>query len=772
MTDAVIEGAAAPRARWLRIVPWLVASAFYTALTIVQTWPLAAKLSTVLPHDLGDPGLNAWIIWWNAHAVPLTERWWNAPMFWPLQGTLAFSETLIGLSPITGPIQWLGGSPIAAYNVAFLLTFPLSALAAHALVFRLSGRHDAAVIGGLIYGFNPFRTAHFPQIQVMTSYWMPLALLGLHEYAARKKLRWLVVFAAAWLMQALSNGYYLLFFPVLLALWIAWFALSRARTRTLVAIAVAGIVASLPLVPLLWTYRRIHAAYSFQRDLAEINLFAADVASLLDASPLLKFWHLRKFHQPEGELFPGFTAAGLVVLLFIHWLWTSERAARVPRACVVLLAGAITFIGIAMSALLIGPWSIAIGKITLVSVRIVNKPLSIGVLFFVLALGLEPRFAGAWRRRSPLMFYVLATGVMYLLSFGPRPRFLGETFMYRGPYSWLMALPGYDAVRVPARFAMLAALCLSVVAALGFARLTRRARWLTRAVLAAIVAGGVLVDSWVSEMPLPTLPGRLHAIESLPAGTAVLELPVGETGDDVAAMYKGMYHRRPLVNGYSGFVPPSYIVLRRGFENRDPEMFDAVTAWGPVVVAVDDRHDDGGRWTKQLAGRPGTVALGEESGRKLFSLAGTSFPAEVQQSSPRLPIQTATANVQSQRIGLAFDGNPDTRWDSGPQRGLEMVTVDLGTPRIVDGVTMTIGRHFSDFPRMLVIETSEDGHAWSTGWQGGTAVIAFAGAVRHPNDVPLAFPLPHVPARLLRLRQLGQDPVFYWTIFELTVFGR
>src|SRR6185503_13331166 len=173
----------------------------------------------------------------------------------------------------------------------FLLTFPLSALAAHALAFRLTGRHDAGVISGLVYGFNPFRTAHFPQLQMMTSYWMPLALLALHEYVESRNGRWLWVFGIAWLMQALSNGYYLLFFPVLLGLWMAWFTLSRATIRTFAAVAAAFVIASLPLIPLLWTYRRIHASFDFQRDLGEVSGFGADVMSLLDASSLLKFWH-------------------------------------------------------------------------------------------------------------------------------------------------------------------------------------------------------------------------------------------------------------------------------------------------------------------------------------------------------------------------------------------------------------------------------------------------------------------------------------------------
>ena len=230
---AVNEHGEGPRipGGWRGAAVWLLAAAFYAALTVVQTWPLVTRLSDVLPHDLGDPGLNAWIIWWNAQAVPLTERWWNAPIFFPSSGALAFSETLLGLAPITTPIQWFGGSPITAYNVAFLLTFPLSALAAHALVLRLTGRHDAALIAGLIYGFNPFRIAHFPQIQVMTSYWMPLSLLGLHAYATSGKVRWLVLFGAAWLMQALSNGYYLLFFPIYIGLWLAWFVRWKTESR-------------------------------------------------------------------------------------------------------------------------------------------------------------------------------------------------------------------------------------------------------------------------------------------------------------------------------------------------------------------------------------------------------------------------------------------------------------------------------------------------------------------------------------------------------------
>src|SRR5205085_820323 len=95
-----------PRARVQGVRVWSRAALFYTALAVAYTWPLILHLSSTLPSDIGDPALNTWILWWNAHAIPLTTRWWNGPMFWPTSGTLAFSEVLVGISLIATPLQW------------------------------------------------------------------------------------------------------------------------------------------------------------------------------------------------------------------------------------------------------------------------------------------------------------------------------------------------------------------------------------------------------------------------------------------------------------------------------------------------------------------------------------------------------------------------------------------------------------------------------------------------------------------------------------------
>src|SRR5689334_6921429 len=116
---------------------WPAAAVVYLALAAVVALPLLRGFGSLIPHDAGDPVLNSWILWWSTRAVPFTTAWWDAPMFFPMRHALALSEVLVGLLPLSAPIQALTGNPLAAYNTAFLLSFPLSALAGRALALEL-----------------------------------------------------------------------------------------------------------------------------------------------------------------------------------------------------------------------------------------------------------------------------------------------------------------------------------------------------------------------------------------------------------------------------------------------------------------------------------------------------------------------------------------------------------------------------------------------------------------------------------------------------------
>jgi len=102
-----------------------LAAAGYTAFALALMRGLFGQFTTAVPHDLGDPLLSTWILWWNAHHLPFVGSWWDGLSFYPEHGSLAFSDHRVGLEFISGPVQWLGGGPVLAYNVTFVACFVL-----------------------------------------------------------------------------------------------------------------------------------------------------------------------------------------------------------------------------------------------------------------------------------------------------------------------------------------------------------------------------------------------------------------------------------------------------------------------------------------------------------------------------------------------------------------------------------------------------------------------------------------------------------------------
>ena len=330
----------------------------FIALAIVWTWPLATHLSSRVPHDLGDPLLNTWILWWNAHAVPFTASWWSPPILVPVRGALALSEHLAGLGLFSTPIQLLGGSPLAAYNASLLLSYALSGWFAYLLVLRLSGSVAPSLVAGLAFATTPYRAGQLAHLQVLTSQWMPAMFLALHAYADTRQRRWLVLLALAWLLQATSNGYFLLFLPVLVALWLAWFVDWRRTPRVGLAMAATLVVASLPLVPALLEYRHVHSALGLGRQAGEIARFSASAASFTHASPMLRFWPTTAVPTQEDYLFPGVTALLLIVLAGVGAVWKRLASELTPAAPQQPAARVFAFYVVASVAM----WACALGQ--------------------------------------------------------------------------------------------------------------------------------------------------------------------------------------------------------------------------------------------------------------------------------------------------------------------------------------------------------------------------------------------------------------------------
>ena len=173
---------------------------------------------------------------------------------------------------------------------------------------------------------------------------------------------------------------------------------------------------------------------------------------------------------------------------------------------------------------------------------------------------------------------------MCLFSMGPKPMVNGHQVLYEPPYAWLLRLPLFGTVRVPARFAMPAILALSASGALAFSRFRLDAK--TRRFVAPLLMAGILADGWIAHLPLPTTPDFWPPPKD--AGfSAVLELPLGDTFGDIAAMYRAIGHSIPVANGNSGFAPAHYFTLRTALDEYDLTVLDGFGDSGQLLIALD-----------------------------------------------------------------------------------------------------------------------------------------------------------------------------------------
>ena len=751
------------------VVPWLAAAAVYVLLTVAGTWPLLLHPRSLVPSDLGDPLLNTWIMWWNTQAVPLTDAWWNAPQFRPVPGTLAFSEHLLGLAPVTTPVILLTGDPLLAYNLVFFLAFPLCALSAHFLVFSITRRHDVAFIGGLAFAFAPYRLPQIAHVQVLSAYWMPLALAGLHRYFDEGRTRWLILFAGAWLFQALACGYYFFFLSVLVVFWLAWFGLGRGRGRLLFRVAAAWAVAAALLAPVLYGYWRISRAYNLSRSIVEIRSYSADIASLLKASVLSRTWDwLQMVSREEADLFPGLTVVVVSILaLGLAWRSAARDASGHPRAARILLILAAIGGAISVARLAYGPFKLGIGSLRLLSVTSPEKPISVTIACLAIAALLHPAVRSAWRRRSPLAFYALATIAMWLFSLGPSPTLLSKPALYKAPYSWLLYMPGMDGVRVPARFWMLGVFCLGVTAALGTRVLLYR--WPRAArVLPAVIVAGLLVDAWPNELPMAPRPSdRPNRVEA----DLRLDLPLGPDFDTVA-LFRAASHGRPLINGYSGYFAPHYTSMRRLLREGNASVIERLSEYGALEIVVDHELDTDGSWSKFAAALPMARRVYADETSSTYFVPKRADRTTAPAGTP-LPFTVTTASINSELGPTVHDNNLYTRWHAGrEQRRGDSLTVDLGSARAITAVELLIGGYVTDYARELVVAASDDGERWTEVWSGPTGFLTFSGGLDRPRDMPATIPLPATRARFLRFTQTGTELVYYWSIAELRIFGK
>jgi hypothetical protein len=168
-----IQEAASPRP----VLVWTAVTCLFTAVSLFYFWPLARYWGDHIGPDLGDPLFVLWVLKWGAHQIRLgLPDFWNANIFYPTRGALAFSDHLLG--PAAELFLFLKVFPnaIAGYNFLFVTSFVGSALAVCWMLRKSGLSWPAAVLAGWMYAFSSFRLSQIAHLQILIAQWIPLTL--------------------------------------------------------------------------------------------------------------------------------------------------------------------------------------------------------------------------------------------------------------------------------------------------------------------------------------------------------------------------------------------------------------------------------------------------------------------------------------------------------------------------------------------------------------------------------------------------------------------
>ena len=304
------------------LVELVAMSGVLTAITIVMFYPYARHLDWV--SDLYDPLFSIWRIAWVAYQLPRDPaHLYDANIFWPERYTLAYSDGM----PLTGaaaaPFIWLGAPPAIVHNVFVLASFVLCGLAMYLLVRSLVGSRLPAVVSAVAFAFYPFRFEHFLHIELLSAFWMPLALWALHKTLNDPGRRWRMGLLTGALVAAqyLSSMYFGVFLACFML--VLWGVLSLARKLRGIAagpLLVGALLTGVLIMPSLPPYAHVRSSVG-ERSKDEVRGYSAQPADYLAV------------HHPdrkvggcnERQVFPGF----LLVVLALAAFWPPLSSVRV-----------------------------------------------------------------------------------------------------------------------------------------------------------------------------------------------------------------------------------------------------------------------------------------------------------------------------------------------------------------------------------------------------------------------------------------------------------
>lgn len=236
---------------------------FFLALAVLATRPLAFDLRGATLRG-PDPLIDLWTVHWlTGHAFEPAQLF-GGNVFAPFRHAVLHSDLSLGTAVLLLPLRLFIDDPVPLYNVGVLLAVAFAGWAFHVLVRALGGGLPAGLVSGVLAACGSHQLHHAYHLNLLSTGWLALFVLGLHRLLARPSIRAVLLTGVAFALSALSSGYYAVAASVLGLLFAAWHA--RRFTRpALGAALLAVLVAAALMAPYVRGYAELRSQTQLKR---------------------------------------------------------------------------------------------------------------------------------------------------------------------------------------------------------------------------------------------------------------------------------------------------------------------------------------------------------------------------------------------------------------------------------------------------------------------------------------------------------------------------
>jgi hypothetical protein len=487
-----------------------------------------------------------WELWYVAHAIFDLHKspFFDPDVFVPFGYSLIRNQDLSpGTVLLFSPLTHFFGE-VFTYNFLILASFALTAFGTYLLAREVWSNRLAAFLAGIIIGFCPYRLMHaMGHLSIISTQWIPFFFLYLERLISRPRLRNAVLAGVFFGLCAWATWYYFFMVPIAAGFYVVFRIDWKAPAKHLWHLLKLGLVsvgvALILVVPFLVPYYlATHGGVVDYRGAGESQAFAAALADYI-IPPTSHFLWGDKVQQLWRNGANG--------------LWQSE-------------------------------WQLYVG---------------------MAALSLAA--AGVFHRRRRVVFALVAMALGCLVfSFGPgiyftHPPALGESTNdvalspVWGPGRFLRQLPGFNNLRVWARFGFFVELSVGLLAAAGLARVLEWTKQRLHAPatvqigIAAIATAFVVFDFLPRPTYMSTVAPRAvdRWLSAQPGNFAFMEYPIPRHAFGGPAIYSTRLTGKRIIMG-NAQNPPNLAFWGDLSAFPSPVTLDLLNGWGAKYVLVDE----------------------------------------------------------------------------------------------------------------------------------------------------------------------------------------